>query len=103
MSHDNSTQNMVMVNKLSAILNEQYKLMMDMNNSLSHIKELAADKLEYTELYQDKSEQVKEESVFNVDDYEQNFIEQLNKIDQLKVQKKVIEGKYLYFKNNKIS
>jgi len=103
MSHDNSTENMVMVNKLSAILNEQYKLMMDMNNSLSHIKELAADKLEYTELYQDKSEQVKEESVFNVDDYEQNFIEQLNKIDQLKVQKKVIEGKYLYFKNNKIS
>lgn len=91
-NNNNSVQNMVMVNKLSAILNEQYKLMTEMNQSLSHIKELAADKLEYIELYQDKNKSVKsEESTFNVDDYEQNFIQQLNNIDELKVQKKVIE------------
>ncbi|ORX59853.1 hypothetical protein BCR36DRAFT_341864 [Piromyces finnis] len=85
----NSMENMVMVNKLSAILNEQYKLMTDMQNSLNHIKELAADKLDYTELYQDKSDSNKEK--FNVDDYEKKYITQLNYIEDLTVQKKAIE------------
>lgn len=84
-------RNMIMANKLGAILNDQYKLMSDMNRSLNHIKELAADKLEYVELYQDQSQTTKKESTFNVDDYEKDFIEQLNNIDELKIQTKIID------------
>jgi len=65
--------------------------MTDMNKVLNHIKELAADKLEYVELYQDKSQTTKRESTFNVDDFEKFFIEQLDNIDELKIQNKVIE------------
>ncbi|ORX78102.1 hypothetical protein BCR32DRAFT_247432 [Anaeromyces robustus] len=87
----NSIENMVMVNKLSAIINEQFKLLGDMNKSLNYIKELAADKLEYIELYQDKSKSTTNKSSFNIDDYEQNFIQKINDIEKIDIQKKVIE------------